>query len=874
MSCLRSNVSAAKERLAEGLREFKRRHEAGCPGGQLCALMTDSRDKVLRDLFDAALADLGETGTDDLRPAIALIAHGGYGRRDVAPYSDVDLMILHTPASHLQVKPLAERFLRDVFDTGLALGHSVRTPDQASQLASQDPEIATALIESRLLTGSETLFSQFLQAFRRRVRREASRLMGSIVEARGKEQARFGKTVYLLEPNVKRSRGTLRDLQLIRWIGFARYGTVDPDGLKSFDALSVDDVETIGHAREFLLRLRNELHFHAGHAADVLSREEQLRITEKLGYEARSGMLPVELFMRDYFRHTNGVNHVTTQFVATARARNRWTRLVTTVFGHQVDRDLHVGPAGVLATERGLEQVRGNLTAIIKMADLANLYDKPIAPVTWQAVRQNASQLDETPSPEACRHFISLMSHPARLASLLRDLHDTGVLERFIPGMRHARGLLQFNQYHKYTVDAHCLLAVEFATRELFDMGPLGRAYRQIKWKHILHLALLIHDLGKGFKQDHCDVGLRIATETAQRLALPEREAQALRFLVHKHLLMNHLAFRRDTSDEQMVVRFAREVGSPQLLRMLYVLTASDLAAVGPETWDDWKADIVLGLYRHTMYRLAGDSSAAAPIDQLASRRTAVRTLLRRESDREWFLRHIETLPASYANTTEPEQICVDLRMLRDVESGGVKALGRYQKSTQTLQFTVGTFEQATPGVFYKLTGALTSLGLEIRSAQINTLCGGLVLDRFWVRDPDFAEEPPPQRLEQVIAALVGSLEASCDEAPSFRKTWKGDGNRNATAHGNQARVNADNTTSDDYTILDVFTVDRTGLLYSITRTLFEAGLSVWRAKIGTYLDQVVDVFYVTQQDGRKIEDESRLREIRRRLLEVIGQHP
>ena len=870
MSSLCSNVLAAKARLAEGLQQAEQRHQTGCSGVELCASVTDLRDEVLRDLFETALADAEEAGTDDLRRHVAMVAHGGYGRRDVAPYSDVDLMILYAPAARRRACPLAERLLRDVFDASLMVGHSVRTPDEAAVLAGRDAVIATSLIESRLLAGSETLFAQFEQRFRRHVRRQPGKTMNAIVASRLKERARYGETVYLLEPNIKRSRGSLRDIHLLRWIGFVRYGTPDPHGLLSLEVLSQEDFEAIDRADEFLLRLRNEMHFHSGKTADVLDRFEQLRIAERFDYGPSAGMMPVERLMRDYFRHTARISHVTTRFVAKARSKDRLTRLVTAVFGHRIEQNLHVGPAGILATGRGLEHAGGKLTAIMQMADLANLYSKPIAAETWEEVRREASHLPQQPCAEACRHFLSLVGYPARLGALLRDLHDAGVLECFIPVMAHARGLMPFSWYHSYTVDEHCLRAVDFATKLLFDMGPLGCAYRRIKDKRLLHLALLIHDLGKGFAEDHCEVGLRIAQETAGRLGLARHETEVLKFLVHEHLLMNHLAFRRDLSDEQLVVRFALQVGSPKMLQMLFVLTAADLAAVGPGVWDAWKAEILTELFDRTMHHLAGQSPANSIDQRLRRRREAVRGQLGPQGDRPWFVRQLDGLPAGYLGATEPEQVAADLRLLRGLEPHRAVARGCYLPETDTLQFTIATDETITSGVFHKLTGALTSCGMQIRSAQINTLTDGLVLDRFRVSDPDYSGQPSPERIEQVNAALVQSLRQSGGQASSFRQTWRAADRAKLPDANRECRVNTDCGTSDRCTILDVFADDRPGLLSAITRTLFDLELPVACAKIATYGDQVVDVFYVTDRQGRKIEDRQQLDEIRTRLLQVI----
>ena len=871
---MRSHVLAAKARLAKGYDDFESRHRAGCPAVDLCTLYSNLRDAIVLDLVDAALEDLGKAGPRGLLAEIALVAHGGYGRRNVAPFSDVDMMILHRRGAETRLAPLAERLLRDVFDVGLVLGHSVGTVADACSLACHDTRICASLVDSRLVTGDPELFDTFMRRFRQKVYWRSGRLLAGIRRFRAEEHLRYGETVFMLEPNVKRSEGGLRDLQLLRWIGFARYRICEPELLHAHGLLSDEDLAALQQANEFLLGVRNELHFHAGQGNDVLDRFEQLRIAELRGYMPGTGLLPVERFMQDYFRHTGQVSHIVAQFVAKAASHERLGKLATILLGHRLEDDFLIGPIGVMATQRGLLSIRGDLTAILRMVDLANLHNAPIASSTWEEIRRAAPRLPDFVSPAACHHFLSLLAHPARLGPLLRRLHEAGILERFIPEFARARGLLQFNQYHKCTVDEDCIRAVAFAEDLLSDAGPVGRVYRAIANKHILHLALLLHDLGKGHLEDHCEVGLKIAEQAAERLGLHPHEGEILKFLVHKHLRMNHLAFRRDTSDEELVVRFAVQVGSPELLQMLYVLTACNLGAVGPGVWDSWKSELLTDLYHRAMQQLAGDSPATT-VDRLVERRRAeIRAMLGPRGNDPWFARHIDGLPPGYLTATTVLQAAADLEMLHDLEPVGARVVAQYQPDSATVQCTIGTYEQVTPGIFHRLTGALSSLGLEIRAAQIHTLADGLVLDRFRVYDPDFAGEPPATRLGEIGRALEQSLRAADAHPPAFRRTWQIGGPQKLPAVRPQTRVNIDNSTSDRCTIVDVFAVDRTGLLYAITRTLFELELSVWRAKIDTIADQVVDVFYVTDRQDRKIHDEEQIEAIRRRLLEVVEQEP
>ncbi len=865
MSPLRSNVLAAKERLAAGFEALRQQHEAGVGGRAVCHAASDLRDAVILVLFKEALTDIDPGG--ELADRLALVAHGGYGRREVAPFSDVDLMILRA-APAAEVFPLAERMLRDVFDAGMTLGQSVRSTGEACRQAVEDALIGNSLVDSRLLAGSRALFDDYLARFRRTFRRQGGRLLAEIETARVQERLRYGETAFLLEPNLKRSEGGLRDVQFVRWIGLARYGTADLEALFRLGVLSANERAALERALEFLLELRNELHFHAGRAADVLDRTEQLRITRKRGMAAAEGLLPVERFMREFFRHTSQVSHVAERFLTRSRLHSWGRRMAAFLLGHPIEGGYRIGPAGVWASPEGLAQLSGSLTRVLEVAALAALYDRPLHAAVWDRVAEVAAGLGVELNQAARRHFWTILGYPPRLGELLRGLHRTEILEKVIPEFAHARGLLQFNQYHKYTVDEHCLRTVEELIRLGDDEGPLGRVYRRIESKALLHLAALIHDLGKGYPDDHSERGAEIARRTAERMQLSSHDAATLVFLVRRHLLMNHRALRRDTSDAKLPVEFAVTVGSPERLQMLYVLTAADLMAVGPGTWSSWKGELITELFHHTMRQLTGESPGTDRQQWLAERRGALLAAVGRDEDREWVEALAAALPASYLQATEPAQVAADLALLKGLAAGEVAARSRYLPETGTVQLAVGTTEDVAEGIFHRLTGALTAQGLVILSAEINTLPERLVLDRFRVVDPDYEGPPPAERLERIERALRDALRAPPGATPAFRRTWQRTGR---TAYRPATRVETDNTTSDQATILDVFTLDRPGLLYAVSRTLFEEGLSVWRAKIGSYLDQVVDVFYVTDRNsGRKIEDPPRLEALRRRLVEVI----
>jgi len=402
--------------------------------------------------------------------------------------------------------------------------------------------------------------------------------------------------------------------------------------------------------------------------------------------------------------------------------------------------------------------------------------------------------------------------------------------------------------------------------------------------------------LGKGYEEDHSEVGRRIAQRTAERFSLSADDADLLEFLVHKHLVMSHLAFRRDTSQPELVARFAEEVGTPQRLDLLCLVTCADLAAVGPGVLNSWKIEVLLELHRRALRLLSADRGAVVEDRRERARQAALRLLAPSEQQDPWFERQLDTLPESFVARRSPEEVSAMLRRLRQlkgengvgrVERGegrenkadlstinsplSTQAWAKYVPETDTVEFLAGVDHGAGRGIFSSMAGTLTGHGMQILSAEISTLADGLLLLQYVVQDPDYPGEPPPERLSAVCSSLVDSIDR--DEPPKFRTVWGHDRHEALAALANLPNdVRIDLGLSDECTIVEVFTIDRRGLLYRLARTLHELHLVIRFAKIGTYLDQVVDVFYVTDREGRKIDNEQQLADIRGRLFATIEE--
>ncbi len=875
-----SGVLAAREAIAAGREKLRRQHESSSPGVQVCAHFTDVLEGVVVDLFRDALADFSALERKLIESSTAVVAHSGFGRRAMAPHSDVDVMLLHAPGRRDEVGGIIRRFSQNLYDSGLDVGFAARTPNEACQMAMSDATVLTSLCESRLIAGDQPLFNSFDSRFRWLTKRSWRRLLTKVEDARRDERSKFGETVFLLEPNVKRSRGGLRDLQFIRWVGFIRYGETDFDALSEGGSLTKDEQRRLRAAQDFLLWVRNDLHFQHGKPEDVLERTEQLRLAATRNYPAVAGLLPVEQFMREYFQYTSDIREIAANFAASAMSQSYFWWFIEPLISHQVEGDFRVGPRTISATRSGLVKVRSDLAEALRLLDLANLYDKRIEHDTWRATRaamlnRGAAGAEAPLDKKVSERFLSLLSQTPRLGELLRRLHDLRVLEQLVLGMTHARGLLQFNAYHRFTVDEHSIRVVEYLTGLQNDPGVPGEVYRSISSKSTLHLAALLHDLGKGYAEDHSEVGARLAEQTAARLGMPRHEAETVRFLVLKHLRMSHLAQQQDIHDESVVVQFAVEVGSPEVLKMLYVLTLADLAGVGPGVLNDWKQQLLTDLYEHTLLLLTSQSPAQAASERIRLRREEIVSLARRREGLAWFETQIMALPASCLFAWPPAELVEKLDRLRKLPRNEAIVWGKYSPNHNAVEYTVGTYEDVTGGIFHKLTGALTSNRQQILSADINTLPDGVVLDRFHVDDQDFAGEPPSSRIDDICDALKAAITADAGKPPVFRKVWQQqrDKAKSAAVQHLPTRVTIDNSTADRYTIVAVFAYDKMGLLYAISRTLYEVGLSVSTAKIGTHLDQVVDVFYVTDaKHGTKITDEQWLNHIRTRLLAAIEE--
>lgn len=877
VSALAGHRQALRQRLLDG-----------ATGAEVMAALTEFVDRLVVDRYRSAMRQAGEGAQVAGAQHCCLVALGGYGQRELAPYSDIDIMFIYREEAGEAAPALFREVLHHLWDLGFQVGHSMRTIQDCFELAGKDLTIRTAMMTSRFLAGSPNLFQEFYRRYVKEVvGRGARRFIEQKMEERRREYVKFGQTIYLLEPNVKKSKGGLRDFHLLRWTGMARYQASTLQDLTDRGFLSRQDCLSVTEARDFLWRVRAFLHFEAGMAQEILSFDEQVRLASLYGFQDRPNLLGVEQFMQQYYRHTMGLHETLLRFVDRCQAVPAKRRSAGALSGDMVDGYFVVTGRNLTVPSELRARVLNSPDLLLRLFDMARSRRLKIDTNLLDEIHSHMDSVSSEAfrTPEVSRIFLKILAGPEAVAATLKAMHCAHLLEKLIPVFATLRGLMQFNQYHKYTVDEHTLLAVAKAEELALESGAIGEVYQEIRRKDLLHLAILLHDLGKGRKEDHCEVGKAIAEETAARLECDEQETWTLMFLVHRHLAMAHTAFRRDPYDQEVLLPFAKEVRTPEVLRMLLVLTAADIAAVGPGVLTKWKESLLIQLYRRTLPAVSGEQDTTVGPECLKELVSEVAREFTNTAAGEfdWIELQLSQFPLRYLHGTHPKRIAAHLGAIRRLQAGDVLVEETFNEELGMCEYTVITHDNLTPGIFSKMAGAMAAEGLDILDAQIITRDDGIVVNTFQASDPDYAGVPPEDRRASVAEKIIRVLKGEESLDQLMRRNTRLSCGHQLPASRNATEVEIDNGIGDRFTVIDVFADDTQGLLYVITHAIFRLGLSVHAARISTRLDddiqqslrtvgrhQVVDVFYVTDRDGAKIEDHARLEVIRSTIKQDI----
>jgi [protein-PII] uridylyltransferase len=869
-----ARIAAARDQAAAGLR-------AGQSGVALAERLSQEVEAVIAELLNFHLASARRGNSSE----IAVLATGGFGRRELAPYSDLDLLFLCAKAPDSAVEDLARAILVPLWDAKVDAGHAVRSVSDALALPAADLAAATALLDARFLTGDRDLADRFLTSYQTRVAKASpDSFVARLRSEQYSRHSRFGDTIFMLEPDLKSGPGGIRDLCVGRWAAQVRFKTADPQKLCEMGEMSARQAAAMEAAREWLLRVRAAVHLTAGRRQEQLRFDLQESIARLFHPDAAAGpgevrpaVAPaVEALMHDFQRHARTVSRETARLLLRVCGDRNHQPTVHTM-------RVHKGGKGDPSFDisDGTIEIKNNVSFENKPSDIIRLFALSIesnlaigrrtADLVAEYAATRGAALREDREAAACFLQVLVDTRDAGTPSRLEQMHDLGLISALIPEWEPLVGRVQHDMYHVYTVDQHSLYAV--ATLKAIARGELAKEYPQVSAEFpavtrrlALFVAVLLHDVGKPLGSPHDEKGAVLSERIAARLGLIPADVRLVEFLVREHLFMSHTSQRRDLEDVSLIAHFAQGCENEEKLRQLFLLTFCDLASTGPKTMTHWKNELMAELFERTLkfMRRGADLLQAEQAELVEERQRQTAQLLIGEVDGPALADLFAGLPDRYFTENYADRIAAHMRL----------SLGRKGPCAIEVSHSPrGTFSelvlvaQDVPGLLARVAGVLFANRIDILDAAIysrEAVTGrdhDEAVDVFRIRkEPDGAVTDTSRiasiqaDLEAVLAgrATVDSLLARRPRAPSIIDRAK--------PEVPPTEVRVDNEISAIFTVLDIFTEDRPGVLYTITRTLAEHGLDIHRSRVGVAGDRVADIFYVRDiATGGKLTDPARL---------------
>ena len=871
-------LNAFKATLKEGSEEIRRRFESEhATGTQVVRAQAFLVDRLVHALLELATKRVFGHGVRTAGESLTVAAVGGYGRGELAPHSDIDLLFLLPYKQTAYHENVVEWVLYMLWDLGLKVGHSTRSPDECVRQAKDDATVRTALLECRWLWGDEALFEEARRRYWQDVVANTSTafIEQKLVE-RDQRHESTGCSRYVLEPNIKEGKGGLRDLHTLFWIAKYTYGAEAVEDLVARGLLSSDAVRTFIRAQNFLWTVRCHMHYITGRAEDRLTFDLQPEIARRMGYQNRTGQKNVERFMKHYFLVAKDVGDLTRMVCAVLEDQNKrrprfgigLSRKRVTPEGFVIER----GRLDIASDEVFAKDPR-NIMRLFRTVQDQNLGIHP------NAVRRITEELWRVKSlrhdAESNRIFVDILAHPKNSESTLRKMNESGVFARFVPDFGRVVAQMQYDMYHVYTTDEHTIRTVGILHDiELGsyadDMPTATQLFPLVQSRRALYVAMLLHDIAKGSGEDHSVAGARVAQALCPRLGLDDEETETVVWLVRNHLIMSKVAFKRDLDDPKAIADFAAQVQSPERLRLLHILTCADIRGVGPDIWNGWKAQLLRALYLRTLDRITGGLGSETGQQGASAAPEAMAREALRERLADWpeevAARYIDRGYRAYWHSFSTDDHERQARAMRAADEAGALLTVQCRVDLATAHTEVMVYCADHPGLFSKIAGAMVLASASILDARITTFADGMAMDVFTVQGVDGEAYTETARIERAVAkALKGEVHLARELAQRPTR-----GSKRMNVFTVPPRVLVDNTASAAHTLVEINGRDRPGLLYDVTTALRDLGLQVNSAHISTYGERVVDVFYVKDVFGMKVYNEGKIKQIRRQLLDAI----
>jgi [protein-PII] uridylyltransferase len=901
-------VAACKAFLRESMAALRESHDHGASGVTVASGRAAIIDAMISRLFDHAIG-LYAQARGPTPAAVSMLALGGYGRSELSPWSDIDVMFLYPAKSKpAVVEPfqahLTQEVLYPLWDCALKVGHSTRAVDEVFKQANKEIMTLTSLLESRYVAGSAALCDSFLLAYRNFYTTDDPKgYILARLEDQAARRAKYGNTVFNQEPDIKNGVGGLRDYQNALWMARVKLGIVKIDELVAAGHLTAPETGDFNRAYDFLLRVRNELHFESVRPTDILNLDSQPRVALNLGYTQEALLARVEWFMQDYYRCAQVIYQT---------SRNIESRLALTIGRTSSGARVPIRESMKIARMRKARRVDGFL---VRGSEVAA--DSPTVflddPVRLIRVFRHCQQLECTldfhlsqlikeslplmagvmRSPDACMAFRAILSESGAVGPVLQQMHELGVLGAYIPEFDSLTWLVQHEFYHRYTADIHTLNAIKELDMVFTSPEPITLKYRavlhELEDPALVYLTLLLHDIGKavGIK-NHSESGVRLAGPTLERLGVSPRGQELVLFVIKNHLAMARFWQKRDVDDPKTSASFAELVGDPERLRCLYVHTFCDARGTSSDLWNSYKDTLHTTLYRNTLERLRLGTAVDASFEE--KRKMTEQELIAKRipgiSDDE-IAAHFSLLPDRYFILTDASEITLHIqmvnRLLKSITAtdsvGSLRPIIDWKDDLNRSLTVVNVVTWDRAGLFYKLAGAFSVAGLNILGSKVISRTDHIAIDTFYVVEPGRGVVQNAAAQESFAKIIESALVSNADLYPEIlAQAKKIAATRYLYSKGGETLQSSFPPTVDVYheismqrTIVEVQARDQIGLLYRLAKAIYDFGFDITFARIGTERGVAIDTFYIESANHEPVEDQERLQRLRTALQEVIS---
>ena len=877
---LRAAVLAEmKAQLADARTRLSKRLQAERDGADYVGAHAHALDILIRGALN-----LARTHIFNVVPKFGVMAVGGYGRGELAPHSDIDLLFLMPERGSKQQEPLVEFLLYLLWDMGLTVGHASRSLRQNLSAADEDVTICTSLLEMRPIGGDKAVCEKMMQAFSKWLGRQpAARFVSAKLEERDARIIRTGGTRYAVEPNVKDGKGGLRDLHTLFWIAKFAYRVNSISDVLDTGIVRQSEARSFASAQRFLWTTRCFLHLHHGREDDRLSFDAQMEIAPQMRFSDRGGLRGVERFMKRYFLAARHVGNLTRIFCAALETDfDKRPRLSLKKFwASDAQAKLEIAP---FVLEKGrlhlpeTMRFRDDLHRIVGIFYLALIHELDIHPDTLRRLTRavRAAKTPQLQTVQTHQVFLQIISGKGNPERVLRLMNESGWLGTYLPDFGRIVGMMQFDMYHSYTVDEHSLRAVgimrEIEQGQLADVAPLAsQLIHEISSRRALFVAIFLHDIAKGRGGDHSALGAEVAREIAPMLGCSEEETETVVWLILKHLQMSKTAFRYDLNDPQTIIDFAEQVQSPERLKLLLVLTVADIQAVGPDVWNGWKASLMRDLYHRSEAVLGGAAPSEVSKGAAINAMQEARAQLTDWEDAQFEAHASLFYPSYWTNFTTSSHLD-HARLATKFDSSDRQLLVDFKVDEDKKSTILIVMAADHPGLFSRIVGSVAISGCSIMNARINTRHDGTILDQFRIQDQNRGAVTDISTQKRIASLIEQSL---AGDISLFDKLRQKSSQLSARLKVMTVppRVLVTNGRSKTHTVIEVNGADRPGLLYRITYHLLQLGLQVNSATVSTYGEKAVDVFYVKDVYGLQIEKPATQAKIKQTLMTIFEEN-